>query len=87
MPIRVEDSSQATPQYSKIAGSVAKDRNVKKCLKGRNVMKENVAGTTEQGQIIKPLTTTARKTYKTFYDEQPSVSFVQTHSHVEICTI
>lgn len=33
-------------------------------------MKENVAETTEQGQH------TNIQTYKTFYDEQPSVSFV-----------
>lgn len=45
-------------------------------------MKENVAETTEQGQIIKLLITTALKTYKTFYDEQPSVSFVRTRGHV-----
>lgn len=34
MPIRLEDSSQATSQFSKIAGSAAKDRNVRNASRG-----------------------------------------------------
>lgn len=50
-------------------------------------MKENVAETTEQGQIVEPLITKALKTYKTFNDEQPSVSFARTRSQNSPSTV